>query len=219
MTSSSDERPPSFFAGQPSRSLFWVMFTVVILPFVLFLASSYWQLYSVLDAIDTDIKSKTLIILNDESNFREEATRLLSLDKARVALEHDTMLHRHERSTAALSTRTWMRFMSLIFGAILVVSGAIFVLGRVTAPRTDGEFQWRHFKMAMASGSPGLFLVFFGCILIAVPNLSSQSIKLDTSPTYIGKDQEIVILKSLNDSESETFSLTEEQLEELMKKR
>lgn len=194
------------------------MFTVIVLPFVLFLSTSYWQLYRTLDNINGDVQSQARIILNDESNFREEANRKVSLAKAKVALEHDIMLHRHERATAALATRTWMRFMSLIFGAMLVVTGGIFVLGRVTAPRTDGEFQWQHFRMAMASGSPGLFLVFFGCILIAVPNLSGQNIKLDNASTYVGKDQEVSVVNASHNSESGERPLTEEELADLKTK-
>ena len=103
-----------------------------------------------------------------------------------------------------------MRFMSLSFGASLVVAGAIFVLSGVTTPQTDGSLQWRDIKMAMASKSPGLFLVLLGCCLIAIPNVFPQRIGVDDTSTYIQKYNLIV--------KDDQASLSEEQLKALMKR-
>ena len=195
--------------------LFWVLFSVAIVPFLFFFLTSYFQLYSILDDINTHITSQAQSILDDEERFSDDSTLSTSLAKARVALERDVVLYRHERASAALATRTWMRFMSLIFGASLVITGSIFVLGRVTAPRTTGNVQWRDITMEFASRSPGVFLAAFGCCLIAIPNLSTQSIDVDDTSTYIQKVHQIVPIEIPILSGEK---LTSEQLDELKKK-
>lgn len=218
MTSSSGNHSSASFRRLHRNPTFWVMFSVAIVPFVFFFGTSYIQLYSILADINIPITSHTSQaqnILDDEERFADDSALSTSLAKARVALERDVVVYRHERARAALATRTWMRFMSLIFGASLVITGSIFVLGRVTAPRTDGNVQWRDIKMELASRSPGIFLVFFGCCLIAIPNLSTQSIDVDDTSTYIQKIQQVV---SNSNPILQNGKLTPEQLEELKKK-
>ncbi|MCY4560274.1 MAG: hypothetical protein OXF79_28735 [Chloroflexi bacterium] len=105
--------------------------------------------------------------------------------------------------------------MSLIFGTGLVITGAIFVLGRVTAPRTDSSLQWSDIKLELASRSPGLFLVFFGSCLIAIPNFSTQTIGIDDTSTYVQKSAQTV---TVTEPIRADVQLTSEQLENLKKK-
>ena len=215
MNSSSDNHSSAPSHRLHRNGTFWIMFSVAIVPFLFFFLTSYVQLYSILGDINTPIVSQAQRILDNEEQFTDDYSLAKSMTKARIALERDVVLYRHERASAALATRTWMRFMSLIFGASLVVTGSVFVLGRVTAPKTDGNLQWRDIRMELASRSPGLFLVIFGCTLIAIPNLSTQSIDVDDTSTYVQKIQQMVSHGELDISNEK---LTPEQLEQSKKK-
>ena len=128
-------------------------------------------------------------LLNNGDSLEDEAARLAFLAKARVALERDIVVYRHQRTSAAHATRTWMRFMSLIFGTMLVVNGSVFILGRVNAARTDGKIQWQDITVSVASSSPGIILAALGCVLIAIPNLPNQRIEIDDTSTYVQKEE------------------------------
>ena len=82
-----------------------------------------------------------------------------------------------------------MRFMSLIFGSVLVVIGSAFVLARINVPKTDGELKLQDISVSLRSGSAGLFLVAMGVVLISIPNLAKQSIIVDDTSTYVAKEQ------------------------------
>jgi len=41
-------------------------------------------------------------------------------------------------------------------------------------------------KISLAASSPGLFLILFGCILIAIPNLSAQTISTRDAASFFG---------------------------------
>ena len=189
MVMSDKERDSNAFSGLPSYLFFWVMFSVVMIPFVVFFVTSYMLLYENLRNINSPIQSHATSLLDkvEVGEPSSEATRLGFLAKAWVALEYDVVLHRHKRASWALATRTWMRFMSLVFGTVLVANGSVFVLGRVAAPQTDANFQWQDFKVSLISSSPGLAMAFLGCLLIAVPNIAKQRISVESAPSYVGR--------------------------------
>ena len=152
--------------GLSSRVLFWAMFAVVVIPFLGFFWQSFDLLRSNLNDINSSLGSEAARLLADTDELNEESTRLAFLTKAWVALEHDIMMHRQQRTDWAFAARTSVRFMSLIFGAVLITSGTVFVLGRVAAPRTDANFQWQDVKVSFMSSSPGLAMIILGCLLI-----------------------------------------------------
>lgn len=144
------------------------------------------------------------------SNFDANASDLF-FERATIALEHDVMLLRKQRSATLLATRTWMRFMSLIFGAILVVIGSAFILGRVTATPTDGQFSLADLSLNLSSSSPGIFLTAFGAILISIPNLSQQRIETNDTSTYV----EVSVASSTNQYEQKRDEAIQEILQGL----
>ena len=80
--------------------------------------------------------------------------------------------------------------MSLMFGAILIVIGSAFVLGKITSPPSRGRIGLKEFGVAVVTSSPGLMLIVFGVILVAIPNISNQQIKIDDTSTYLEKNYE-----------------------------
>ena len=173
--------------GVPAQILFWTMLLVVLAPSAIFVYLSYRQLENNLNLITAHIPSETAALLDGAAALPDDDARESFLTKALVSLERDVALHRHNRSSSALLTRTWMRFMSLIFGSILVVIGSAFVLARIQAPNTVSRMQVQDFGASLRSSSAGLFLVFVGAALISIPNLASQRIAVDDTSTYIAK--------------------------------
>ena len=174
-----------------ARSLIWVLFVVLLVPSAFFVSLSYLQLNEILQ----DIKNKPQLfsgqlladVAPNDKSFSPDAF----IARAKVALEIDVMAHRAQRSSALLSTRTWLRFMSLIYGAILTVIGAAFVLGRVRSSKIETTAEYGDFKASVISSSPGLILAFLGCVLIVVPNVSQQTISIDDTSSFIEKSPPI----------------------------
>jgi len=161
---------------------FWILLAVLLLPSSFFVYESYMQLGTILDDIGQQVESETREFLQN-SNSAVSVTFFRM--RTRVTLEQDVMKLRHKRTTAYLATRTWMRFMSLMFGAILIVIGCAFVLGRIRGPAFKGEGKLGTLRASVVSSSPGLILVFFGAALVSVPNLSTQRIITDDTATYL----------------------------------
>lgn len=159
------------------RRLFSTLLAVLLLPSAFFIGVSYVQLNQVLVTINKPMESKAAELLASTAADGK-------IDIAAVFLERDVMAYRHQRTTALLATRTWMRFMSLIFGALLVVIGCSFVLGRVSGPVYEGEVSVSEVSGNLKSSSPGLFLIAAGIVLVAIPNLSTQMIQTDDASSY-----------------------------------
>nr|VFK59505.1 MAG: hypothetical protein BECKUNK1418G_GA0071005_100738 [Candidatus Kentron sp. UNK]VFK68700.1 MAG: hypothetical protein BECKUNK1418H_GA0071006_100514 [Candidatus Kentron sp. UNK] len=170
--------------GLETKIVFFILFITLLFPSGYFIKKSYDQLEEILEDINEFTHLRTTLLLEQKSPLVSENFYFV---KSKISLEHDLMRYRHQRITASLATRTWMRFMSLMFGAILTMIGSGFVLGRITSPAFIGKLSFRELGTSVATSSPGLLLVVMGVILIVIPNLSTQRIvSVDSSP-YIGK--------------------------------
>jgi hypothetical protein len=167
--------------GLPPQLVFSVLFLVLALPSAFFLWASYDQLGTILERIEAAADAEL------PAHFVDPAVPAGSIaTQSAIFLEYQVLRGREHRAGALLATRTWMRFMSLMFGAVLVVIGAAFVLGRITTAASKGELNVGGFKAAMGSTSPGLFLAAFGALLIAIPNVSTQDITVSDGAVYVG---------------------------------
>lgn len=169
-------------SGLNEKTVFFILLGILLIPSIFFIYQSYSQLNIILNDINTP---PTLISTSILSNGSERPQKDMS--HYNVLLEIDVMKYRHQRTTAFLSTRTWMRFMSLIFGAILITIGSGFVLGKIKSQEIKSEFTFKDLGANIATSSPGIILVFCGVILIAIPNLSNQRIDTNDTSTYILK--------------------------------
>ena len=159
------------------RWLFILLLALLIMPSLFFVVRSYSQVGDVLATINTPLTLQTEALL-------DSSREMTSSERASLVLEHDVITHRHQRATAFIATRTWMRFMSLMFGSLLVMIGCAFVLGRVSSPDYQAEASASSLKASLKSSSPGLFLIAAGIILVAIPNLSAQRIETDDTASY-----------------------------------
>lgn len=167
------------------KHVFWISIIVVTVPFILFVVLSYLRFDSVVSSIEKKIELSVNKVLQDSFDYSSPSERLAFVANSRVALERDIVVHRHSRSVALLVTRTWMRFMSLVFGTVLVVIGSVFVISKITTEPTETELAGGNIRVALVTSSPGLLLVLLGCLLIAVPNVSQQAIRVVDAPTYL----------------------------------
>lgn len=175
--------PPLRIFGIYPWVVFLGLFLVLVVPSSIFIFNSFGKLDEILLSISKPPVSETDKLFN----LPVSEDKIFS-SRAIVALERDVIYNRLHVTKAALATRTWMRFMSLVFGAILVVIGAAFILGKISTKDTNtGEFSFGDVKGSLATSSPGLMLVFMGSLLIAVPNFSTQSITTNDTGSFIAK--------------------------------
>lgn len=199
--------------GLNSKVVFFLLLAILALPTLFFVAKSYAQLNTILEEIKKPIALKAPMLLSQDTQALIRTDRAQFDSLARVTLEHDIMTYRHQRTTAFLATRTWIRFMSLMFGAILVVIGGGFVLGRISAPSFSGQFSFKDAGASVATSSPGLVLVICGIILISIPNLSAQRIETDDTSSYFAQSSNAIepskeaVEKSISEIKSK-FNLT-----------
>lgn len=170
----------AYMFGLPPAVVFLLLFTVVAAPSAFFLWASYDQLGAILEHIGAPSDSP----LPDAFTDPDVPPAAIGTHAA-VFLEYQVMKARQHRASTLLATRTWMRFMSLIFGSVLVVIGAAFVLGRITTSAAKGEFSLGGAKAALTSTSPGLFMTGLGALLIAIPNVSAQEIRVADGAVYL----------------------------------
>ena len=164
--------------------LFWIIMLVMLAPSAYFIVGSFIELDEILATINNQPTTHTLSQVIEGSANLDDAEMLEV--RGKLALELDTILHRHQRSQAQLASRTWLRFMSLTFGAILIVIGGAFVLGRISSPRTKMDVATGNMRVVLASSSPGLFMVLFGCGLVIAPIATKQVIWTHEGSSYLG---------------------------------
>jgi len=174
--------------GVNAKYVFFVLLGILLFPSLFFVAKSYTQLNTIMSTLNSPLNLNTPTLLMSNLNSTDLVDYKIQVQ---ASLEHDVMVYRHQRATAFLATRTWMRFMSLIFGSILVVIGSAFVLGKISAPSFTGELSYKEVGASVATSSPGLILVLCGMFLIAIPNLSSQRINVDDTSSYVSKGTEV----------------------------
>lgn len=173
--------------GLPSAVVFWLMFGVLVYPSSYFIFNSFEKLDAVINLIEKQEKLAVDHLLSMPPDELKDFTNGHSM--AAVALERDTIMFRQQRTAAALITRTWLRFMSLIFGCITVVIGSVFVLGKVTSKDPiKGEAGFGDLKGSIATSSPGLLLVLIGACLITIPHFTHQPITSMDGANFVFSD-------------------------------
>lgn len=83
-----------------------------------------------------------------------------------AVLEVDAINARNMRALSALATTTWLRFVTVMFGAILMVLGGALVLARVTSDSIQVSVEAGAAKGGFGTTSPGLVMVLLGALLI-----------------------------------------------------
>ncbi len=129
------------------------------------------------------------------SNLREKIETTLSprpvgaevVQQSLLLLEAEAMERRYQQASALLLSRIWTRQLTFMTGMVLAFLGAVFILGKLSETRTDANLGMEQVKAAISSSSPGLIMVFFGTVLIALTILVQPTIEVQDRPIYFGK--------------------------------
>jgi len=175
-------------------------------------------------ALKPDSRAATYV-LGDLTTSDDEIDK--EVLRAHVLLESDVMLVRHQRAATGLITRTWLEFMCLIFGSILISIGSAFVFARIASPQVNrAEVAFGGFKGSMLTASPGLVLVLLGTVLVILPNVGlGRPISINDTGTYVAKPPILPMgyqrftVSSAGTGNQASIVTTPEQLEAAIKAR
>jgi len=165
--------------GVPSPIVFWTVFVVVLIPSSWFVATSYIGLQDILAKLHATQSSQAI------EYYKENRTDKASDLMIRAHLEYDSLWNRQGRTISFLATRTWLRFMSSAFGAILIFVGSIYLLCRIEASSSDMNADYGGFKFSVVSSSPGIIMLIVGATLMAIPNIVDQPIETIDGASYL----------------------------------
>jgi len=133
--------------------------------------------------------------------------------RVKAALERDLALFRHKRAMTAVYVRTWIKFLGVMFGALMVLVGCTFVLARIREPRpaevsvgSPGAAEQPNETQAppttpdppklmvksagwdasLRTAYPGVVLAAIGAVLIAIPNLTTHLLSATDGALFLG---------------------------------
>jgi len=109
----------------------------------------------------------------------------------RAVLEDIAMANRYRQNAIVVSTRVWTRYMGFLTGMILVLTGCVFILGKLRE-RVDFSAEGQGFKGALVTSSPGLALALAGATLIGIALYVPTSVESKDSPVYLPQQVEVV---------------------------
>lgn len=162
-----------------SKTAFWITYVIVCAAICAFVYASFMGVKGVLEGIqqpNSSITARLVETLSAPGQQPELATW--------AALEFDALENRQSRADSMLETRTWLRFMSSSFGAILVMCGAIFILTRVKIDQFQLESNTDVWKVAIGTTSPGMVMVLAGTFLMTMPLSTKQEITIRDGNAY-----------------------------------
>ncbi len=163
-----------------SNATFWLTYCLILTATAWFVGSSFVGMNAIIDGIENENSKRSVETLQHIYKSGQVDHNLL----AWISLEYDALENRQSRADSLLATRTWLRFMNAAFGSILVMSGAIFILSRVRVGKAEVEATTADFKIAIASSSPGIFMLFVGAFMVCAPLFTSQRIIVEDGAAY-----------------------------------
>ena len=176
---SAEPQQHQLLGGFNPRFIFWVVFFISIIPCGWFIGASYVGLQQILSALNEPIASSDSILTYLSSHAEDPE---LTPEVIRAHLEYHTIYNRQSRANSLLSTRTWLRFMSSVFGSVVTFIGAIFVLARI---ETSSDSTISAKNISLRSSSPGILMVGVGAALMISPNFAPQEIETRDGAVYV----------------------------------
>ncbi|MCG8509694.1 MAG: hypothetical protein MI741_10755 [Rhodospirillales bacterium] len=208
-TRPADSQRSGIVAGMNPALVFLLLFAVMVIPSGLFIWDSFGELEKVQQKIYELPPSMAKAAIDETEGTSLKSN--LDIVRTLVALETDASAWRTHRLQAFTATRTWLRFMSLLFGAILVIIGASFILGKITTPDSNVDLSvGDKFKTSMVTSSPGLILILFGVALIVFRSGFDEKITATEGATYINAVTVSTLLGN-SPASSVKFTPTKEQ--------
>ncbi|MGB5318753.1 hypothetical protein [Eudoraea sp.] len=169
---------------------FPLMVGVIIFFSVFFISATAYQLLRIQDKIDyKENNAPTFLfenVLDKNANLTSEQQELL----VKKNLETYVIDRRYHQGNMLLTSRIWIQYLGFLVGTILVLIGAIFIVGKMQETNSNFDSDVKNLgKLSFNSSSPGLFLAFFGTIIIAStlfyhPEISTEDASLFMDRKY-----------------------------------
>lgn len=105
--------------------------------------------------------------------------------KTLARLEQEVISHRYDQSASAVLTRVWTRYLGFVTGMVLALTGAVFVLGKLSEPPTKLETKTEVFQAALYTSSPGIVLAVLGTALMAITLSVKFELETRDVPVYV----------------------------------
>ncbi len=192
------EPEPDAHLKRSSRGviIFWVVILLLVGPTMFFVWKSFEKLNEVQGIITSEPHARAADYVVENALGGPDISESEKALRATILLEADVMQIRYKRASAGLTTRTWLEFMCLIFGAILVMIGSAFVLARIaTVSPTKAALESGGIRGNFEASSPGLVLALIGAALIVLPNIGvGKMISVDDTGTYVAKSVDVMQL-------------------------
>ena len=100
-------------------------------------------------------------------------------------LEYLTIQKRYHQGNTSLMSRIWLQYLGFITGMILVIIGAIFILGKLREPEAKIELSASQVKLSILSSSPGLIMVLLGTFIMITTILDHKKIEISDNNIYL----------------------------------
>ncbi|MDO8838522.1 MAG: hypothetical protein Q7V31_06295 [Parvibaculum sp.] len=170
---------PERIWGVPAPVVGGLLMLVVVTLSAVFIWQSYAQLHRIEDKVDK------LWVGTEQTATFEKLDPVGKCAAVLAYLDLEVIKMRHNRTVVALQSRTWMKFLTSMFGAVLVTLGAIFVLGQVSAPHFRAHVEGRGVNVALASASPGLVIVVIGAGLLVASMIVHHEVSQTDQALFI----------------------------------
>lgn len=183
-TNHSNSSKSSKDSGDYTSKLVPFIKTVLISLCVVFLIASSIQLY----------------ILNKKVFEFQEFGLSPKLDSLYLQSKGESQLHlwtvselevyainqRYHQAHILLMSRIWIQYLSFFMGIILITIGSVFIFGKVSDLESSIDVENKMFgKILFRSTSPGLFMTFFGVMLIVFSFVYQRDIEVVDSSVYL----------------------------------
>ncbi|MEX2411414.1 MAG: hypothetical protein WD607_08625 [Candidatus Paceibacterota bacterium] len=189
------------------RKAFPYMAGVIVFFSLFFLIATGYQLIHIQNKIDFSGKNIGGINENDAKNISDTPKSELT---SKIELETYVIDRRYHQSNMLLISRIWIQYLGFLVGTILVLIGAIFILGKMQEQASSFDSDIKSFgKVAFNSSSPGLFLALFGTLIISTTLFYHPEITTEDASLYLDKRFEFDVgntFPSVRDSIDKTLT-------------
>lgn len=174
---------------------------IIVFFSLFFLTATGYQLIHIQNKIDFSNQNNSTI--NKSDAMAVPVAPKTELD-SKIELETYVIDRRYHQSNMLLISRIWIQYLGFLVGTILVLIGAIFILGKMQEKSSSFDSDIKSLgKVAFNSSSPGLFLAMFGTLIIATTLFYHPEITTEDASLYLDKKFEFDVgngFPSLRDS-------------------
>lgn len=170
---------------QWQRKAFPYMAGIIVFFSLFFITATGYQLIHIQNKIDFSNQNSNSLNINNAEILPGTPKSELS---SKIELETYVIDRRYHQSNMLLISRIWIQYLGFLVGTILVLIGAIFILGKMQEQGSSFDSDLKSLgKVAFNSSSPGLFLAFFGTLIISTTLFYHPEITTEDASLYLDK--------------------------------